>query len=61
MSFKPEDNFPNSPAYRGLQPLRISAGWAVGWSALYTDSKSGLPSPTVQRWPLALASPGRWR
>lgn len=26
--------FPNSPAYRDMQPLRIPAGWLIGWNQL---------------------------
>src|SRR6476661_295990 len=29
-----EDAFPDSPAYRELQPLRIPAGWRIGWNQL---------------------------
>ncbi|HYE46193.1 MAG TPA: hypothetical protein VEA44_10520 [Caulobacter sp.] len=28
------DRYPDSPAYRGLQPLRIPSGWTIGWNTL---------------------------
>ncbi|NYT41666.1 hypothetical protein HZY97_12915 [Sphingomonas sp. R-74633] len=31
--------FPNSPAYRELQPLRIPAGWAIAWNELSTTGR----------------------
>lgn len=35
MSARPlHELFPNSPAYRELQPLRIPAGWLIGWNQL---------------------------
>ena len=33
-----QDDFSNAPGYRGLQPLRIPAGWRVGWNTLYATS-----------------------
>lgn len=33
-SYRPEDAFPGSPAYQGIQPLRIPAGWRIGWNTL---------------------------
>lgn len=32
-----EDLYPASPAYLSLQPLRIPAGWVIGWNTLSTD------------------------
>lgn len=29
-----QDHYPDSPAYRELQPLRIPAGWLIGWMTL---------------------------
>jgi len=40
-----QDSFPTSPAYRELQPLRIPAGWRVGWNELratMADDLSGI-------------------
>ena len=34
MSAPYQELFPNSPAYRELQPLRIPAGWLIGWNQL---------------------------
>lgn len=28
------DRYPDSPAYRGMQPLRIPSGWTIGWNTL---------------------------
>jgi hypothetical protein len=39
MTFKFEDAYPNSPAYRGLQRLRIPTGWLINWNELNTDFK----------------------
>jgi hypothetical protein len=38
-----EDAFPNSPAYLELVPLRVPAGWTIGWNQLYVglDPASG--------------------
>lgn len=29
-----QDVYPDSPAYLGLPPLRIPAGWMIGWNTL---------------------------
>ncbi len=34
-----KDNFHTSPAFLGLQPLRIPAGWKVDWNSLYETSR----------------------
>jgi hypothetical protein len=34
------DQFHRSPAFLGLQPLRIPAGWAIGWNTLYATSSA---------------------
>lgn len=34
-----QDRFYQSPAYLDLQPLRIPAGWSVGWNTLYASSR----------------------
>ena len=33
-----ESDFANSPAYLELQPLRIPAGWSIGWNNLHVTS-----------------------
>ena len=33
--FDPHNTYPDSRAYRELQPLRLPSGWAVGWNELY--------------------------
>jgi hypothetical protein len=33
-------NHPKPPWYLDLQPLRVPAGWAVGWNTLYVSSKA---------------------
>lgn len=33
-SYRFEDAYPRSPAYRDIQPLRIPAGWRIGWNKL---------------------------
>lgn len=35
-------NFPNSPAYRELQPLRVPSGWRIGWNELRTTMDGDL-------------------
>lgn len=35
-----EDSYPRSPAFLGLQPLRIPSGWMIGWNTLYTHSQA---------------------
>lgn len=37
MIFDPKKNYADTPHYRNLQPLRLEAGWSVGWNTLYTD------------------------
>ena len=32
--------FHKSPAYLGLQALRIPAGWSIGWNTLYATSRA---------------------
>ncbi|MDG2532378.1 hypothetical protein P6144_01860 [Sphingomonas sp. HITSZ_GF] len=32
-------NFEQSPAYRELVPLRIPAGWTIGWNNLHRDKR----------------------
>ena len=39
MTFKFEDAFPNSRAFRGLQSLRIPTGWLINWNELNVDHK----------------------
>lgn len=42
--------FPNSRAYRGLQPLRIPAGWTIGWNQLdigMEDDRDGIGGSSV--------------
>jgi hypothetical protein len=34
--------YPNSPAYLELQPLRIPAGWTIGWNALRSGMDADL-------------------
>jgi hypothetical protein len=34
------DDYPKSPAYLDLQPLRVPAGWSIGWNTLYTSSRA---------------------
>lgn len=34
------DRYPQSPAYRELQPLRIPSGWLIGWNGLYAASSA---------------------
>jgi hypothetical protein len=34
------DHYPRSPAYLGLQPLRLPAGWTIGWNTLYASSRA---------------------
>ena len=39
------DRYPDSPAYQGLQPLRIPTGWRIGWNKLYVamaDDRTGI-------------------
>jgi hypothetical protein len=36
------ENFPNSPAYRELQPLRIPSGWQIGWHQLHVTMDGDL-------------------
>ena len=36
---KPPNNFEKAPAYLELQPLRIPAGWRIGWNTLHTTSR----------------------
>lgn len=33
------ENYHRSPAFLGLQPLRIPAGWKIDWNALYETSR----------------------
>ena len=41
-SYDPHDTYPNSRAYRELQPLRLPAGWAVGWNELFVGMDADL-------------------
>ncbi|KQY84590.1 hypothetical protein [Brevundimonas sp. Root1423] len=34
--------YPNSPAFRDMQPLRIPAGWLIGWNQLDVGMASDL-------------------
>lgn len=34
-----KSDFAKAPAYLELQPLRVPAGWTIGWNNLYTTSK----------------------
>ena len=34
------ENYHRSPAYLGLQPLRIPAGWTVNWNTLHATSRA---------------------
>lgn len=48
--FRFEDQYPGSPAYQGLQPLRIPAGWKIGWNTLdvsLNDDLSGVGGSSV--------------
>lgn len=38
MLVKWEDAYPNSPHFRGLQPLKIPSGWMVEWNELDTTA-----------------------
>ena len=40
--YDPHDTYPNSRAYRELQPLRLPAGWAVGWNELFVGMDADL-------------------
>lgn len=35
-----QDSYHRSPAFLGLQPLRIPAGWTIGWNTLYASSRA---------------------
>lgn len=34
-----QDLYPNSRAFRALQPLRLPSGWLIQWNTLYTDDE----------------------
>lgn len=40
-----EDAYPDSPAYRELQPLRIPSGWMVSWNTLHVLMDTDLTGP----------------
>lgn len=42
MSNRPPLAFYDAPAYQDLQPLRIPAGWSVGWNQLDVRMRSDL-------------------
>lgn len=45
-----EDQYPDSPAFRDLPPLRIPAGWRIGWNTLQAgmhDDLTGVGGSSV--------------
>lgn len=41
-TFGLQDHYPGSPAHLELQPLRIPAGWTIGWMTLRTGMATDL-------------------